>query len=692
MSKARRFRRNIGIIAHIDAGKTTTTERILFYTGRIHKIGEVNDGSATMDWMEQEQERGITITSAATSCGWKYEDEEYDYNIIDTPGHVDFTVEVERSLRVLDGAIALYCGVAGVQPQSETVWWQASKYKIPRVAFVNKLDRIGSDYFRVVEDIGKKLKANSVALQYPIGSEDQFRGVVDLLDRKVLYFVEESLGAKVDVAEIPEKLEKAVEQKRQELVEKVSELDDELLEAFLEEQEISTQRLRQVIRKATIEGRLLPVLCGSSFKNKGVQPLLDAVAAYLPSPDDVPAIVGKQPDSEREETRTTSDSSFCGLIFKIASDPFAGQMTFVRVYSGVLASGDIVFNPRTRKTERIGTLVKLHSNKRAEIDRLEAGDIAAAIGLSVGITGDTICEKRHPILLEGTEFLQPVIDIAVEPKTKADQPKLENAISSIEREDPSFHKKIDPDTGQIIISGMGELHLEIVLDRLSREFKVGCNAGKPRVSYRESAAAAAQLRQVFEGTLAGKEQFAACTLRLERLSAGQGIEVLSELPSSTPLGFAPAIETGIRDAAQSGMLLGYPMVDLQFTILEAEWREDGSTELAFQLAARNGVRELVKEAGPTLLEPMMSVETILPEAFLGEVIADLNTRNGRIKLVEDQNEMKVVESEVFLSKMFGYSTDLRSATQGRALYTMTFSHYEELPNETLQQILSFGSG
>ncbi len=692
MSKARRFRRNIGIIAHIDAGKTTTTERILFYTGRIHKIGEVNDGAATMDWMEQEQERGITITSAATSCGWKYEDEEYDYNIIDTPGHVDFTVEVERSLRVLDGAIALYCGVAGVQPQSETVWWQASKYKIPRVAFVNKLDRIGSDYFRVVEDIGKKLKANSVALQYPIGSEDQFRGVVDLLDRKVLYFVEESLGAKVDMAEIPEKLEEAVEQKRQELVEKVSELDDGLLEAFLEEQEISTQRLRQVIRKATIEGRLLPVLCGSSFKNKGVQPLLDAVAAYLPSPDDVPAIVGKQPDSEREETRTTSDSSFCGLIFKIASDPFAGQMTFVRVYSGVLASGDIVFNPRTRKTERIGTLVKLHSNKRAEIDRLEAGDIAAAIGLSVGITGDTICEKRHPILLEGTEFLQPVIDIAVEPKTKADQPKLENAISSIEREDPSFHKKIDPDTGQIIISGMGELHLEIVLDRLAREFKVGCNAGKPRVSYRESAAAAAQLRQVFEGTLAGKEQFAACTLRLERLSAGQGIEVLSELPSSTPLGFAPAIETGIRDAAQSGMLLGYPMVDLQFTILEAEWREDGSTELAFQLAARNGVRELVKEAGPTLLEPMMSVETILPEAFLGEVIADLNTRNGRIKLVEDQNEMKVVESEVFLSKMFGYSTDLRSATQGRALYTMTFSHYEELPNETLQQILSFGSG
>ena len=492
--------------------------------------------------------------------------------------------------------------------------------------------------------------------------------------------------------QIPEKLEKAVEQKRQELVEKVSELDDGLLEAFLEEQEISTQRLRQVIRKATIEGRLLPVLCGSSFKNKGVQPLLDAVAAYLPSPDDVPAIVGKQPDSEREETRTTSDSSFCGLIFKIASDPFAGQMTFVRVYSGVLASGDIVFNPRTRKTERIGTLVKLHSNKRAEIDRLEAGDIAAAIGLSVGITGDTICEKRHPILLEGTEFLQPVIDIAVEPKTKADQPKLENAISSIEREDPSFHKKIDPDTGQIIISGMGELHLEIVLDRLSREFKVGCNAGKPRVSYRESAAAAAQLRQVFEGTLAGKEQFAACTLRLERLSAGQGIEVLSELPSSTPLGFAPAIETGIRDAAQSGMLLGYPMVDLQFTILEAEWGEDGSAELAFQLAARNGVRELVKEAGPTLLEPMMSVETILPEAFLGEVIADLNTRNGRIKLVEDQNEMKVVESEVFLSKMFGYSTDLRSATQGRALYTMTFSHYEELPNETLQQILSFGSG
>ena len=556
---------------------------------------------------------------------------------------------------------------------------------------MNKLDRIGSDYFRVVEDIRKKLKANSVALQYPIGSEDQFRGVVDLLDRKVFYFDEESLGAKIGVAEIPEELEEAVEQKRQELVEKVSELDDELLEAFLEEQEISTQRLRQVIRKATIEGRLLPVLCGSSFKNKGVQPLLDAVAAYLPSPDDVPAIVGKQPDSEREETRTTSDSSFCGLIFKIASDPFAGQMTFVRVYSGVLASGDTVFNPRTRKTERIGTLVKLHSNKRAEIDRLEAGDIAAVIGLSVGVTGDTICEKRHPILLEGTEFPQPVIDIAVEPKTKADQPKLENAISSIEREDPSFHKKIDPDTGQIIISGMGELHLEIVLDRLSREFKVGCNAGKPRVSYRESAAAAAQLRQVFEGTLAGKEQFAACTLQLERLPAGQGIEVFSRLPKSTPSGFAPAIEIGIRDAVQSGMLLGYPMVDLRFTILEAEWREEGSSELAFQLAARNGVRELVKEAGPTLLEPMMSVETILPEAFLGEVIADLNTRSGRIKSVEDQNEMKVVESEVFLSKMFGYSTDLRSATQGRALYTMTFSHYEEVPNETLQQVLSFGS-
>jgi elongation factor G len=691
MSKVRRFRRNIGIIAHIDAGKTTTTERILFYTGRIHKIGEVNDGSATMDWMEQEQERGITITSAATSCGWKYENKEYDYNIIDTPGHVDFTVEVERSLRVLDGSIALYCGVAGVQPQSETVWWQASKYKIPRLAFVNKMDRIGSDYFQVIEDIRKKLKANSVALQYPIGSENKFCGVVDLLDRRVLYFDEESFGAKVDVAEIPEKLKEAVEQKRQELVEKVSELDDELLEAFLEEQEISTQRLRQVIRKATIDGRLLPVLCGSSFKNKGVQPLLDAVAAYLPSPDDVPAIVGKQPDSEREETRTTSDSSFCGLIFKIANDPFAGQMTFVRVYSGVLASGDIVFNPRTRKTERVGALVKLHSNKRAEIDCLEAGDIAAVIGLSVGVTGDTICEKRHPILLESTEFPQPVIDIAVEPKTKADLPKLENAIISIEREDPSFHKKIDPDTGQIIISGMGELHLEIVLDRLSREFKVGCNAGKPKVSYRESVASTAQLRQVFEGTLAGKEQFAACKLQLERLPAGQGIEVLSKLPKNTPPNFVLAIEIGIRDAVQSGMLLGYPMVDLRFTILEAEWREDGNSELAFKLAARNGVREIVKDAGPTLLEPMMNVETILPENFLGEVVADLNTRNGRIRSVEDQNEMKVVESEVFLSKMFGYSTDLRSATQGRALYTMTFSHYEEVPNETLRQVLSFGS-
>jgi elongation factor G len=592
---------------------------------------------------------------------------------------------------VLDGAIALYCGVAGVQPQSETVWWQASKYKIPRIAFVNKLDRTGSDYFRVVEDIHKKLKANSVALQYPIGFEDKFHGVIDLLDRKVLYFDEESLGAKIDVAKIPEELEEFVEKKRQELVEKVSELDDELLEAFLEEQEISTQRLRQVIRKATIEGRLLPVLCGSSFKNKGVQPLLDAVAAYLPSPEDVPAIVGKQPDSEREEIRTTSDSSFCGLIFKIASDPFAGQMTFVRVYSGVLASGDTVFNPRTRKTERVGTLVKLHSNKRAEVDCLEAGDIAAVIGLSVGVTGDTICEKRHPILLEGTEFPQPVIDIAVEPKTKADQLKLENAISSIEREDPSFHKKINSDTGQIIISGMGELHLEIVRDRLAREFKVGCNVGKPRVSYRESAAGEAQLRQAFEGILAGKEQFAACTLGLERLPAGQGIEILSKLPKNTPIRFVSAIEIGIQDAVQSGILLGYPMVDLRFTMLETEWREDRSSELAFQLSARNGVRELIKKAGPTLLEPMMNVETILPEAFLGEVIADLNIRNGRIKSVEDQNEMKIVESEVFLSKMFNYSTDLRSATQGRALYNMTFSHYEKVPNETLQQVLSFGS-
>ena len=691
MSKPRRLRRNIGIIAHIDAGKTTTTERILYYTGRIHKIGEVDDGSATMDWMEQEQERGITITSAATSCRWSYLDEEYDYNIIDTPGHVDFTVEVERSLRVLDGAIALYCGVGGVQPQSETVWWQASKYQIPRIAYVNKLDRIGSDYFRVIEEIRKKLKANPVALQYPIGSEDQFQGVIDLLECKAYFFDSESQGSRFELKEVPDELKEKVSQKRQELLEKVSELDDELIEDFLEEREISTDRLRASIRKVTIEGRLLPVMCGSSFKNKGVQPLLDAVAAYLPSPDDVPAIVGKQPDSENEETRTTNDSSFCGLIFKIASDPFAGQMTFIRVYSGSLSSGNMVYNPRTGKSERVGTLVKLHSNKREEIGQLEAGDIAAVIGLSVGVTGDTVCDKKKPILLEETQFPQPVIDIAVEPKTKADQPKLENAIASIEREDPSFHKKIDPDTGQIIISGMGELHLEIVLDRLVREFKVGCNAGKPRVSYRESAAGSAESHHIFEGTLAGKDQYASCTIAMSRLAPGSGLHVERNLPKSVPEAFAAGIETGIRDAAQSGVLLGYPLVDLKFVLLGAEWREDGSSELAFQLAARNGVREMIKETGPVLLEPMMSVETILPEAFLGEVIGDLNARNGRIKSVEDQNEMKVVESEVFLSKMFGYATDLRSATQGRALYTMKFSHYEEVPNETLQQVTTFGS-
>jgi len=676
-------RRNIGIMAHIDAGKTTTTERILYYTGRIHKIGEVNDGAATMDWMEQEQERGITITSAATTCDWETDQQKYSLNIIDTPGHVDFTAEVERSLRVLDGAVMVLCAVAGVQPQSETVWLQAKRYDVPCIAFVNKMDRVGADFEKALVSIEDQLSANPLAIQIPIGAEEEFEGVIDLVSMQEHRFKEEAYGAEYESGDLTEELEAQAQEWRQQLLEHLSLYDDDLLEKIVEEEEVSQEEVVRVLRKATLNGQITPVLCGSAFKNKGVQQLLDAVVHYLPSPLDIPPVEGDHPVTKKLVSREASVSEpLCALAFKVASDPFAGQLTFVRVYAGTFETGKSAYNPRKHKYQRIGNLVKLHANKREDVNSISAGDIGAVVGMEL-ITGDTLCPKDNPIVLERTQFPEPVIDQAIEPKTKPDQDKLEEALQRLMQEDPSFRSRIDTETGQNIISGMGELHLEIMVDRLQREFKVDCKAGTPRVAYRETITQSAESATKFEQTLDGKEQFASCRIKLEPLKAGSGFEFENKLSAEKlPGKFAVAVEQGIQDGMSNGVLAGFAMIDLKATLIAAEYFEELSTETAFSIAGINVLRAGVQKAKPTLLEPSMKIEVVTPVSFTGEVIGDLNARHGRIRGMEEQGGIQVILAEAPLAEMFGYSTRLRSLTQGRASFTMHFSHYSSVTEAT----------
>ncbi|MBF0236183.1 MAG: elongation factor G [SAR324 cluster bacterium] len=675
-------------MAHIDAGKTTTTERILFYTGRIHRIGEVHDGAATMDWMEQEQQRGITITSAATTCKWEVDKTVYQLNIIDTPGHVDFTVEVERSLRVLDGAVVVFCGVGGVQPQTETVWWQSEKYKVPKIAFVNKMDRIGADFFRVIKMMESRLNTRPVALEIPIGSESDFKGVVDLIRMVALYYHEEDQGSHVDVKEIPADLHDLVGKYREKLLDVVSEFDDLILEKLLEGQEVHAEEINQVLRKATVENKIVPVFCGAAFKNKGIQQLLDGVVKYLPSPMDIPDVKGINPHNEKEEFRKASDDEeLCAIAFKLATDPYAGQLTFIRVYSGIIKSGMGIYNPLKKRMERVNALVKMHANKREEIQSLHAGDIGAVIGMSSTTTGDTLCEKSNPIVLELTRFPNPVINIAIEPKTKQDQEKLNQALERLVREDPTLQSKVDEETGQILLSGMGELHLEIITDRLQKEFKVSCNAGKPRVSYRETIGKAVSVEKNYAKVLGGKEQKAELTLKISPLSPGSGVVFENKVKSEQiPGSFVNAIEQGVRECVESGVIAGFPVIDIKVELTSGKYNPEESTEMVFKIASSLALQEAMRSAEPVILEPVMEIEVVVPVNFTGEVIGDLNARHGRVRYMEERSEMQVVTAEAPLSEMFGYSTQLRSMTQGRAVYTMQFSHYEPVAKSVLEKI------
>ncbi len=677
--------RNIGIMAHIDAGKTTTTERILYYTGVSHKIGEVHEGTATMDWMEQEQERGITITSAATTCNWN----DNRINIIDTPGHVDFTIEVERSLRVLDGAVAVFCSVGGVEPQSETVWRQADKYRVPRIAFINKMDRIGADFFRGVGMIRDRLKANPVPIQLPVGSEDQYRGVIDLVEMKEIIWRDESLGAKFDVLDIaPERLDEALEY-REKMVEEIASHDDDLMEKYLGGEELTKDELKAAIRKATIDIKICPVICGSSFKNKGVQNLLDAVIDYLPSPIDIPAIKGVDDRGNEIERKASDDEPFSALAFKIMTDPFVGQLCFFRVYSGVLNSGSYVYNSTKEKKERIGRILKMHANKREEIKEVYAGDIAAAVGLKYTTTGDTLCLDDNPVILESIEFPEPVISIAIEPKTKADQEKLGISLSKLASEDPSFRVKTDEETGQTIISGMGELHLEIIVDRLMREFKVEANVGKPQVAYRETITKKVKVEGKFVRQSGGRGQYGHVWLEVEPQEPGKGYEFVDAIKGGVvPREYIPAVDKGIQEAMDTGVLAGFPVVDFKVTLIDGSYHEVDSSEMAFKIAGSMGFKEGCSKATPVLLEPIMSVEVVVPEEYMGDVIGDLNSRRGRIMGMEGRAGAQVVSAMVPLAQMFGYATDVRSATQGRATYTMTFDHYEQVPKSVAEEIIA----
>jgi elongation factor G len=682
--------RNIGIMAHIDAGKTTTTERILYYTGVTHKIGEVHEGAATMDWMEQEQERGITITSAATTCMWK----DHRINIIDTPGHVDFTIEVERSLRVLDGAVAVFCSVGGVEPQSETVWRQADKYHVPRIAFVNKMDRVGADFFRGVNMIKDRLKANPVPLQIPIGAEENYKGVVDLVEMKGIVWNDESLGAHYDVIEIPAELVDQAQEYHDAMVEEVASHDDNLMEKYLGGEEISKEELKAAIRQATLDIKICPVICGSSFKNKGVQNLLDAVLDYMPAPTDIPAIQGIDVNTEAPIERHASDTEpFSSLAFKIMTDPFVGQLCFFRVYSGVMNSGSYVYNSTKGKRERIGRILKMHANKREEIKEVYAGDIAAAVGLKYTTTGDTLCDENSQVILESIEFPEPVISIAIEPKTKADQEKLGISLSKLAAEDPSFRVKTDEETGQTIISGMGELHLEIIVDRLMREFKVEANVGKPQVAYRETITKKVKSEGKFVRQSGGRGQFGHVWLEIEPQEPGKGYEFVDAIKGGVvPREYIPAVDKGIKEALDNGVMAGYPVVDIKVTLVDGSYHEVDSSEMAFKIAGSMGFKEGCQKAGPQLLEPIMSVEVVVPEEYMGDVIGDLNSRRGRIMGMEGRAGAQVVNSMVPLAQMFGYSTILRSATQGRATYSMTFDHYEPVPKSVAEEIVAKAKG
>lgn len=681
--------RNIGIMAHIDAGKTTTTERILFYTGRVHKIGEVHDGAATMDWMVQEQERGITITSAATTCQWK----GHRINIIDTPGHVDFTVEVERSLRVLDGAVAVFCSVGGVEPQSETVWRQADKYGVPRIAYINKMDRVGADFFRGVNMIRERLGANPVPIQLPVGSEDSFRGIVDLVKMKAYYYIDD-LGTRSEETEIPEEMKDLVLEYREKLVEAVAESDEELMMKYLEGEELTEEELVQGIRKATIAVKMIPVVCGSSFKNKGVQLLLDAVVDYLPAPTDIPSIKGVHPDTGSDDERHASDNEpFSALAFKIMADPYVGKLAFFRVYSGVLKSGSYVFNSTKGKRERIGRLLQMHANHREEITEVYAGDIAAAVGLKDTTTGDTLCDENKPIILESMQFPEPVIDVAIEPKTKADQEKMGGALSRLAEEDPTFRMHTDPETGQTIISGMGELHLEIIVDRLLREFKVDANVGRPQVAYKETIRSKVKAEGKFVRQSGGRGQYGHCWIELEPLEPGSGYEFVNKIVGGViPKEYIAPIDAGIREAMETGVLAGYPMLDIRATLYDGSFHEVDSSEMAFKIAGSMAFKNAATKANPVLLEPIMKVEVVVPEEYMGEVIGDINSRRGRIEGMEARAGAQVIRGYVPLAEMFGYATDLRSKTQGRGTYVMQFSHYEEAPKNITEEIIAKRQG
>ncbi|HWZ44136.1 MAG TPA: elongation factor G [Candidatus Saccharimonadales bacterium] len=679
--------RNIGIMAHIDAGKTTTTERVLFYTGITHRIGEVHEGTATMDWMEQEQERGITITSAATTCSWR----DIRINIIDTPGHVDFTAEVERSLRVLDGAVAVFDAVHGVEPQSETVWRQADKYGVPRICFINKMDKMGADFEHAVDTIRKRLNARPVAIQIPIGQEAAFKGVIDLISMKAIVWHDETLGASYEVEEIPAALLKKAEAFRAQLVESVAENDDEMLHKFLEGENISADELRASLRRSVIGLKLFPVMCGTAFKNKGVQTLLDAVVDYLPSPLDIPPTQGIDPDHPEKQLsrRPADDEPFAGLAFKIMADQFVGQLTFVRVYSGHLKTGDSVLNTTKTKSERIGRLLKMHANKREEISEIFAGDICACVGLKNVTTGDTICSEKAPITLESIEFAAPVISVAVEPKTKSDQEKMGVALNRLAQEDPTFKVHTDPDSGQTIISGMGELHLEIIVDRMMREYKVEANVGKPQVAYRETIRKHSEAEGKYIRQTGGSGHYGHVKLRIDPNEMGKGFEFINEIKSgSVPREFFKPIEQGIKQAMEGGVLAGYELVDIKVTLYDGSYHEVDSDEMAFKIAASMGFKEAARKASPVLLEPIMSVEVVVPEDYMGVIIGDLNSRRGRIEGIEHRAGSQVIKSLVPLAEMFGYATHMRSSTQGRATYSMHFAHYDEAPRAITEEIVA----
>jgi len=678
--------RNIGIMAHIDAGKTTTTERILYYTGVSHKIGEVHDGTATMDWMEQEQERGITITSAATTCSWR----DHLINIIDTPGHVDFTIEVERSLRVLDGAVAVFCSVGGVEPQSETVWRQADKYCVPRIAFINKMDRVGADFYRGVQMIKDRLKANPLPIQIPIGKEENFKGVIDLVRMKAVIWEDEALGANYHEEEIPADLLEEAKEYREKMIEEISSHDDALMDKYLSGEPLTNEEIMLAIRTCTINIKIFPVICGTAFKNKGVQNLLDAVVDYMPSPLDIPAIRGIDADSGAEVERIASDEApFSALGFKIMTDPFVGQLTFFRVYSGVVNSGSYIYNSTKGKKERIGRILKMHANKREEIKEVYAGDIAAAVGLKYTTTGDTLCNEDNAVILESIDFPEPVISIAIEPKTKADQEKLGLSLQKLASEDPSFRVKTDEETGQTIISGMGELHLEIIVDRLMREFKVQASVGKPQVAYRETISKKVKVEGKFVRQSGGRGQYGHVWLEVEPQEPGKGFEFVDAIKGGVvPREYIPAVGKGILEATENGVLAGFPVVDVKVTLIDGSYHEVDSSEMAFKIAGSMGFKEGCQKASPIILEPIMSVEVVVSEEYMGDVIGDLNSRRGRIMGMDTRAGAQIISAMVPLASMFGYSTDLRSATQGRATYSMTFDHYEPVPKSVAEEIVA----